>query len=122
MRSLTASEAALRAYHHPQATSASCNSDNNSDRDSRSTSSQSQCGHSTQPQQPPEAKKQPRISYISSNDNQMNIAMALEGCYQVIMTILLQMFILGITLCPKRGPLSTLFGTIKSFYASDWVM
>ena len=90
MRSLTASEAALRAYHHP--TSATC-SDNNSDRDSRSTSSQSQCGHHSsqhgaagdskkpQPQQP----REPRISYISSNDNQMNIAMTLEGhCYQVM--------------------------------------
>ena len=88
MRSLTASEAALRAYHHP--TSATC-SDNNSDRDSRSTSSQSQCGHhsalvdSKKPQQPQQPREQPRISYISSNDNQMNIAMTLEGhCYQVI--------------------------------------
>ena len=88
MRSLTASEA-LRAYHHPQVSTSdhrACNSDNNSDRDSRSTSSQSQCAShrdhhldsSTSKKQP----QQPRISYISSNENQMNIhAMTLE--YQV---------------------------------------
>ena len=89
MRSLTASEA-LRAYHHPQVSTSdhrACNSDNNSDRDSRSTSSQSQCAShrdhhldssATSKKQP----QQPRISYISSNENQMNIhAMTLE--YQV---------------------------------------
>ena len=85
MRSLTASEALRGAYHHPQvSTSTACNSDNASDRDSRSTSSQSQCGHHLEPSK---KQPQPRISYISSNDNQLNIhAMTLE--YQVIITLL----------------------------------
>ena len=73
MRSLT-TDALRTAYHQTS-------SDNNSDRDSRSTSSQSQCGH--HPRRGSTDSNKKRISYISSNDNHMNIPLPLEYHHQV---------------------------------------
>ena len=72
---------ALRGYH--QAGS----SDNNSDRDSRSTSSQSHCGHHSATNRRSSVdsskKHQQRIAYISSNENHMNLTLPIDYHHQV---------------------------------------